>query len=394
MNLSYESVIQLHPIDIREDRKNYIVEDKLTGEYFEMPAICIHAIEMIENEYSLLEIEKELKAVYPQEEVNLIEFIEQLIEMELIQEVDGQTIEYSKINSEKLGFLWIPERFGMLFFNRYTVVLYGLLFFINLGILITNPQYIPHYKDLFIFDVMMYNILFYMAISFVLVFIHEFGHILAIRAAGLPTKLEIGHRLFLVVLETDMTQVWSLPINKRNRLYLAGMCFDVVLLTLALFFMILFPNTSSLLIGICGIIVYDVIIRMIYQCCIYMKTDLYYVFENSFGCYNLMENAQNYLKGKLLSKRPNQSNQIFAGEKGIVIVYGVGYLVGMALSLTLLVGYILPQIMFVIKDSVAGITVPVSSIQFWDAIVVFLQLILGFGLLLYSWTKTYKMKYK
>lgn len=394
MKLTYETKLTLHPIHIREDRKNYIVEDKHTSEYFEMPAICIHAIEMLENEYSLFEIENELKTVYPQEEINIIEFAQQLIEMELIQAVDGQTIEYAEKKPEKLGFLWISERFGKLFFNSFTMVLYVLLFAVNFGILVTHPQYIPHYKDLFIFDVMMYNILLYMAISFILVLIHEFGHVLALRAVGLPTKLEIGHRLFLVVLETDMTHVWSLPSKMRNRLYLAGMCFDLVMLSIAFFIMILFPISSGLIVGICGIIVYDVLIRMVYQCCIYMKTDLYYVFENSFGCYNLIENAQSYLKRLFLSKHRNDSNEIFVGEKRIVILYGVFYFFGISISLLLLMVYIIPQIIYLVKRSILGIVWPVSSIQFWDAMIVLLQLAIGMGLLLYSWSKTFKMRYK
>lgn len=394
MNLTYQTCLKLHSIHIREDRKNYIVEDKVTGEFFEMPAICIHAIEMIENGTGLLDIEKELKTVYPQEKIDLLEFIQQLIEMELIHEIDGQIIEYNKKNLEKSGFLWISERFGKFFFNRFSVFGYIILFFINAGILISNPQLFPQYKDLFVYDVMVLNILLYMSTSIILVLIHEFGHVLAMRAVGLPTKIEIGHRLFLVVLETDMSPVWGLPAPKRNLLYLAGIAFDAVILFLALITSLFFSNLSGIVLGITGIIVYDVMIRLIYQCCIYMKTDLYFVFENLSGCYNLIENAQNYFKGMFTLNKQDNNKEVFEGEKPVVISYGLFYLLGMTITLSLLIVYYIPQIIYVIKQAIPGLGMPFTTIQFWDAVIIMIQLLLVIGLLFYSWRKSYKLRYK
>lgn len=62
---------------------------------------------------------------------------------------------------------------------------------------------------------MVLNILIYLSISLVLIFIHEFGHILAIRAHDLPAKLSIGNRLLFIVFETDLTQAWKLD-QKRE----------------------------------------------------------------------------------------------------------------------------------------------------------------------------------
>ncbi|AGK52222.1 membrane-associated Zn-dependent protease 1 [Bacillus sp. 1NLA3E] len=386
--------MKLHPIHIREDRKNFIIEDKVTCEFFEMPAICIHAIKMIEQGIGLFEIETELKAVYPQEEVNLLEFAQQLIDMELIEEVDGQPLGYVKNTKEVSGFMWIPERFGKFFFNQYSILGYILLFFINVGILIINPQLFPHYKDLFVFDVMVFNILLYMGLSFIMVLFHEFGHVLAMRAEGLSSKIEIGHRLFLVVLETDMSIVWSLPVKKRNKLYLAGISFDILMLFMALITSLFLPSLSGIALGIVGIIVYDVIIRLIYQCCIYMKTDLYFVFENWSGCYNLIENVQKFFKGVFTLNKKDYNKEIFEGEKPVVITYGIFYLLGMAITLTLFLVYYIPQIIYLIRKSVPGFGMSYTSIQFWDAVMVMLQLLLGIGLLFYSWRKSYKLRYK
>ncbi|WP_246140937.1 hypothetical protein [Bacillus marasmi] len=394
MRFTYNTTMQLHPVHIREDKKNYIVEDAVTGEFFEMPDVCIHAIEMIETGASLLEIETELKAIYPHEEINMIEFAEQLLEMELVQEINGQPITKTESIPEKQGFLWIPEKFAHIFFNRFMLVGYILFFCLNIIFLLTNPTFVPHYQDLFVFDVMIFNILLYMGLSFLLILFHELGHILAIRAVGQPTKLEIGHRLFLVVLETDMSSVWRLPRKQRNILYLAGLCFDNLVLFIALSSMLIFPNLSAVSIGIIGVIVFDVLIRIVYQCCVYLKTDLYYVLENSSGCYNLIENAQTYFKGLIFPKQGKSTNEMFQGEKKIVITYGIFYLLGMAITLSLLVFYIVPQLGYVFKETIHCISHPVGSMHFWDGILTILQLSLGLGLLLYSWIKKYKFIFK
>lgn len=162
---------------------------------------------------------------------------------------------------------------------------------------ISHTDLFPRYQDLFVFDTMMFNILLYAGISMVLIFIHESGHILAIRSFNLPTQLQIGNRLFFVVLETDLTQAWSLSSKDRNLLFLAGIYFDSALLFIVLILKMANPLSSGMMDGIIGLITFDIVIRIIYQCCIYMKTDLYYVFENSTGNYNLMESGIEFIKG-------------------------------------------------------------------------------------------------
>ncbi len=303
-------------------------------------------------------------------------------------------MECAKKDKTKSGFMWIPQQFGRLFFNRFSILGYILLFFITIGILIKNPQLLPRYKDIFVFDLMVFNMLLYLAISFSLVIIHEFGHVLAMRAVGLPTKINIGHRLFIIVFETDMEPVWRLDSKKRNMLYLAGICFDIVILFLALISPLIFPNISGTFRGIMGFIIFDVTIRLIYQCCIYMKTDLYYVFENMTGCYNLVENAKGYFKGIFSKNKSKHNQEIFAGEKPVVISYGLFYLIGMAISFVVLVIYFIPQTIYVINHSISGLKMYHHPAHFWDGVVMLLQLILGFLLLLYSWRKSYKIKYK
>ncbi|WP_235845500.1 hypothetical protein [Neobacillus novalis] len=380
----------LVPLDIHKDKKHYIVEDKTSSEFYEMPEVCIDAIELINNGETLGEIELLLKEKYPNEEVNLIDFVEQLIKMELVSELDGVKLEKRDTKKESLGFLWLSPQIGKFFFNKFSLFLYAVLFIGNAFLFIAKPSLFPHYKDLFIFDLMVLNIPAWMVLTFILVLIHEFGHILAMRAQNLPTKLEVGHRLFLVVLETDMSSIWKLSSKDRNVLFLAGLCFDTVILSLALISQLIFANGSGIFLSIIHVVVLDTFIRMVYQCCVYMKTDLYYLFENVSGCYNLMENAQQAIRKKLPFLNSKVTEEVvFAGEKTTVFVYSIFYFIGVALTVSLFAIYYIPQLLFALKKVLPGFLLGLDSLPFWDAMLFSLQILIGMLLLLYSWRKKY-----
>jgi len=390
MDVTLSSILTLVPIEIREEKKHYIVEDINSGEYYEMPKICIDAITLINNHESLGSIEHRLKEKYPKEEVDLIDFAEQLLQLQLIAEIDGVKVTLPEKKKEHRGFQWISPKLGGFFFNKLTLGFYVGLFIINIVLLVFHPSLFPHYKDIFIFNYMVLNILTWLVVTFCTVLIHEFGHILAMRANNLPTRLELGHRLILVVLETDMSSVWKLPSKNRNVLYLAGLCFDMVILFFALVSQVIFTNGSGIFLSIMSLVVLDTFIRLVYQCCIYMKTDLYYVFENVTGCYNLMENAQQMIKRWFPFLKSQKTEEVvFEGERRMIFTYSIFYFIGVVLTLSLYVVFYVPQLLFAVKRVMPGYLEGPTSLPFWDATLFTVQMLIGFLLLFYSWKKKY-----
>lgn len=390
MNITLSSQLLLVPIEIRKDTRHYIVEDVTSGEFYEMPRVCIDAIHLVQNGEILGEVERQLKEKYPKEEVDLLDFAQQLLELKLITEIDCIKVENKQNKIENLGLLWISPKLGKFFFNKAAFIVYLLLFLINVGLVIYHPSLFPHYKDLFIFHLMVFNIPAWLVLMSILVLIHELGHVLAIRARNLPTKLDVGHRLFLVVLETDMSSAWKLPSKDRNVLYLAGLCFDTVILFLAFVSQLIFSNGSGIFLSIMHVVVMDTFIRMVYQCCIYMKTDLYFIFENISGCYNLMENAQQIIRKWLPFQQPPSKNEVvFAGEKRTVFFYSIFYFAGVFLTISLYVLFYIPQMFYSIKRVLPGFEKAPNSLAFWDSALFILQIAFGLLLLFYSWRKKY-----
>ncbi|WP_102261381.1 hypothetical protein [Mesobacillus jeotgali] len=390
MGLTYTSEISLLPLKVRKDKRYYIVEDEATGDFYEMPEVCITAIELLNKAIPLREIEKSLNARYPNEDIDVLGFIDQLLELNLVKEIDGIPIQRSYVDHFNSSNTWIPESLGRFFFNTISSKFYILLLVASTVLILFNPNLFPRYSDLFAFDLMFQNVLALLLISFFLVILHEFGHVLAVRSEGLPAKIEVGHRLFFVVLETDMSQVWKLPAEKRNKLFLAGMYFDIVVLFLALSAQ-LFMTENSLTMGVSKLVVLNTFIRLIYQAAVFMKTDLYYVIENTTGCYNLMENGRNFLSKWLPFLRVPET-ETFDGEEKFVRRYAGFYLSGILLTLIITAYYYIPQIIFAVNEiMMPGFYEPITSIRFWDSVVFLLQLVLVSGLLLYSWTKKYRL---
>ncbi|WP_339254450.1 peptidase [Sporosarcina sp. FSL W8-0480] len=385
MKVTLLSKFALFPLSIQKDKKNYIVEEPISGDFFEMPLICIDAIERMNSGQTLGEIEKELREKYPDEDVEMIEFGEQLIELGLVQEVDGEKIIRKGKSRAADGFTWLPASVGRFFFNQFSNKIYIVLLLINILLIVRNPALFPHYKDIFLFDSMMLNILTYMTISLVLIVIHEFGHVLAIRSYDLPAKLGIGNRLIFVVFETDLTAAWKLKPRQRNILYFAGMSFEQICMVIALSIQLLFPGANAIVIGILGIVVFDIFIKTLYQCCFYMKTDVYYFVENSTGCYNLMESGKQYLSKWLpFLGSDTTDTEAFDGEQRIVRMYSVFYVIGILLTLSLIVFYFLPQAHYAYSHVFSNLLGAKTPAAFWDAIAFIGQTAILLGLLVYT----------
>lgn len=390
MDLSYVTEVSLRPLNIKKDKKHYIVEDIDSEEFYEMPQPCIDAIELINQSMSLETIENHLKAKYPQEEIDIIDFVNQLLELDLVSELDGVELANKMESKTNSGYTWIPVGLGRFFFNKISVKLYLGLLVASVGMLIVKPNLFPQYKDLFVFDLMIENVAACLLVTFLLVMLHEFGHVLAVRSEGLPAKIEIGHRLFFIVLETDMSQVWKLAAEKRNKLYLAGMYVDMAVLFMALTGQ-LFTSDGSIMTGLLKLVVLDTFIRLVYQAAVFMKTDLYYVFENWTGCYNLMENGRNFL-GKWVPFLRVSQTETFAGEEKFVRGYAIFYMAGVLLTIAVTSYYYIPQFIFAIDQiMLPGLTEPFNSLRFWDSVVFLLQIALFAGLLIYSWSKKYRL---
>ena len=155
MDITYESQVTLKQLVIQKDINHYIIEDVLNSEFYEMPEVCISAIELINRKEPLDDVEKELIARYPDENIDILNFVSQLIDLNLISELDGEKILSSSMQERHSGFSWIPQTLSQFFFNPVSAKLYVLLLIASVGLILFQPNLFPRYSDLFAFDLML-----------------------------------------------------------------------------------------------------------------------------------------------------------------------------------------------------------------------------------------------
>lgn len=385
MDIHDGSKVKLTKLGIHRQKKNIIVEDVLAKEFYEMTPASVDAIEAIQSGASIGEIEADLKQKYPDEEIDMKQFVADLVELGLVTEIDGRVIEIERDEVEE-----VEERkqfrlfhvVGKFLFQTPFVFVYVAACLVSVILLITNPEYGPKPISMLVVNSMTINVLIWAVTSLSLLALHEFHHFLAARALNVPSKYDIGHRFYFLVLETQMTDVWKLEPGKRLIIYLAGLMNDVMLLALSISLRIMFPEMNYFVYSVLELSTFYLVIMIVFQMCVFMKTDLYYVVETISGHLNLHERAMQWLKS-LARFRPGEER-----EPLFVRFFGIFYCGGVILIAWFFfkVGY--PQFTFFIETSLKFLSLRITNIYFWDGMlfIILNGLILLF--LFYSWARS------
>jgi len=185
-----------------------------------------------------------------------------------------------------------PESVRWLF-GRAAWSVYAALFAFDLAVMIGFPQLIPRPRAAY--DLLGAGpgpslvALFPLATS--LVAAHECAHWLAARGAGLTTRFGIDHRMYFVVFETDLSQLWTLPRRRRFGPLLAGLAIDSAVLAVLLAVELTAAEhwwaPPALAAAVVAALAFVEVAGMTWQCLLFLRTDLYGVLVHATGCHNL-----------------------------------------------------------------------------------------------------------
>jgi putative peptide zinc metalloprotease protein len=378
------STAKIKTYQVTQTRDRYMIEIEGQSEFFELEKPGFEAIEGLARGESIEEVQLALQGRYPEEEIEMTPFIQQLIEMGIVVSIDGQSL-YAKQEEAKLkrGFLWIPVSLGRVFFHPITLCVYAGLLLFNLYQFMIAPRRFPSYVDLFPYEFLSANLITWLLLSLALLLIHEVGHVLALRSFDLPAGWGISNRLFFIVMETEMREIWRLPARSRNIPYLGGMCMDQVVLFVLLQVGNGLDASNTLMLGGVKIAIFQIVMMTIFQFMLFMKTDMYYVLENITGCHNLMENMKAWLKAKISGNL--DALALFRGELRMIKVYSVIYVIGMCGMGGIFAAYFAPQMVYMISSSIGQLSNSQSSWQAIDSSMILLLVLAQVILLLYIW---------
>jgi hypothetical protein len=243
-------------------------------------------------------------------------------------------------------------------------------------------------------------------LGYATVFLHEMGHLVAARALGVSSRLGIGRRMWMLVAETDLTGLWSVPKRQRYLPMLAGPLVDLT--SAAAMLLVLFAAYQqwiSLKIPILELLTamcFVYMMRLIWQCFFFVRTDFYYVIANLFGCKSLMQDTQIYIQNRIVrlvsSPRPLVDQSHLPGrERQVIRAYAWIWVLGRAVALASLLFITIPVMYQYLVSSSKGLLAGFSAgrYAFFDALFTFffvlLPIVLGLGWWIGSMVKQSRM---
>jgi len=286
----------------------------------------------------------------------------------------------SRSSRQRYHFESFPQDLARRIFSRPVLFSCFLCIVIGFFLVVIDPSLIPS-PEILVFkqNLTLMSIGLYLLI-FPAVFLHEMAHLIAARAAGVPAKLGISHRLWVLVAQTDMTGIWLAPRRQRLLAVLAGSILDAAVS--ALLIMLLFAQQHGwvdLLPAValfCRIALFTYLIRLLWQCYFFVRTDFYYVIAIAFNCKDLMGDAEAFLRNQVARVLPSlqrvDQTRIPTREMRVVRVYALIWVVGrivavlslIFIGLPILLGYYFEIVAFLLRGQIPASLAP-ADIAGW-----------------------------
>lgn len=392
------SKIQFFRLVNREEDNFYIIGRKETEIYITTDNVGFLIISLLEKKYSIKDVKKEIKK--KQGNFDVDKFINYLLLQGFIERINGKKL-IERIKKVKTILNFIDSKSIQWVFSKPMYLLYGLIFLISLIILITNPNYFPIKQDYFVSDKFFILLPIIVAISWILLFLHEFMHFLAAKSYKLPAQLGLSNRLLFLVATTDITNIYSLKREKRYRIIFAGIFTDVILFSLSI--LLIYLNGIGLLTfndfvdKIIKFIAFSEFLGILWQFLFFMKTDIYYAFETFVKVYNLNDKAENLIRNefyRLFIKNHHLAYFDTKKEKKIINFYAILFLLGIFLLMFNFLYYYLPITLSLIKIAWINIWKGLNGGNyniFYDGMLFIILFLINYSLLAYGTIRHYRL---
>lgn len=385
--------LRLHPLSMRPGETideaadgsadvgvEWIVGRMETGQFVAIPPVGRRVIELLDTGLSVAAAGARVRAENDHEqELDIAEFVECLLELGFVAELDGHPV--TEPAPPRPTWPWLHPKHVRWMLHPLTALTAAAIVLTAAVVASSRPQLWPARADL------LWNnnrgalaILGNATVGWIIVALHELGHLCTARAAGAPARITLGTRLQFLVAQTDVSGVRAAPRRIRLTVYLAGMVINLLIASAATLARTLVPAhgiidqtaaaacTISLL-GLCA------------EFLLFMRTDIYFVMQDLAGAVNLYAESTNYLRylthhfthglGRYLG-RPNTAPQSVDPSRSLtprqrrhVLTYAPVLLLGTVACLVLAAFVTIPAAFAILSRAISTIltalTTPSSS---------------------------------
>lgn len=380
--LAPDSRLELVGLSIVEQDGAFVVGDRAQGTFVQLPEIGVTVIERLRAGASIAEVTATLRGAdgaCPDDDVDVLDFAGTLLDLGFVHAIDGVAVSGTGTMAEEPRRRWLtgprPERIRWLF----GPVAWTLYLLLGAGCVVTEivfPPVRPHSGDFFFLSDPLASIAILTIVSFAVSGGHESFHWLAGCAQGVGARFAISRRLYFLVFETDLTQLWSVPPRRRYGPLVAGMAFDTVVLSGAVAGRVLMAAGVVSLPSVAGRALAAVALvattNLAWQFCVFLRNDLYLAVSTALGCVNLWQVTMLTLKKVLWRLSPAEQEELDTADDrsrrharwySWVCVLGVA---GAGWYAVVIVG---PAIWQVVRSLAGHLTAsPLASGRFWEAL--------------------------
>lgn len=292
--MTVPATVRLKPLSVvPEGEDEVLVGDPATGTFVTIPAVGGVVIAALQRGASVEEAAAEAEE-FAGEPVNVPSFVDTLGELGFLAE-EGEEAAAPVRTAPIQARRWMtgirPETVRP-FFGPVAWTFYAACLLYSVAVVVVRPGLAPDpAEDAFAFGDTGLSALAWLPFVWFAAASHECGHWLGARALGIQTRFGVDRRLWMLVFETDLTQLWTLPRRQRYGPLLAGLAVDSVLLAALLTGRLLIDTgvwaAPGLVASLLAAWAFIKIMQMLWQSLVFLRTDLYAVLVNALGCRNL-----------------------------------------------------------------------------------------------------------
>lgn len=335
-----------------------------SGTYLALPAEAVEALDLLASGLSI----EEAKAAYHERhgETPDLEDLVRHLEARGFLSVGEPTSEPAPLSSapragtpaRRYHFATFPQALAARLFGRRALLAARLIILAGVVAAVLEPQVIPGRSAVIFAEHRALKILVLSLLSYLTLFLHEMAHLVAARAVGANSRMAISQRLWVLVAETDLSNLWSVPKEKRYIPLVAGPILDAVLASLLILFLVAQPRllagTPMPVVQMARAILFVSLMRLLWQCFFFVRTDFYYVIATYFDCKNLMGDVRRRLKRALSflvpAWRDVEAVEMPEREERVVRLYSMVWVLGRSLAILLFIFVALPITWRYVRD--------------------------------------------
>ena len=360
------SVLRLHELTVTPQAGSFVVGRADTGRFVALPEVGVAALELLAAGQTVAQAMVALTPPSAAEPVDVLAFARSVVRLGFVRTVDDCPAPGQSTRPSGVGVAMRPRLRWL--FSRPMALAAASCGLGALVLITALPAVRPHALDVFFLPNPAASLAVLTLLTYALAAVHEFAHVLAAAALGVPARLRITRRLYFLTFETNLTGLWALPPRKRVGPLLAGLAFDAVALFGVLVLRAAEVGPDRFLAAL-ALIELSAIVTQFF---VFLRTDIYSVMTAMLGCTNLSETTRLMLRGMLRRLSPEQEAKLTASRPRDLAVarwYRIVHLAGMALALWFFLAYFVPSTWHLLVWMRQALTTSgPATLQFYEAL--------------------------